>query len=62
MVLLVLKLQKPFTVFLKLYQTKPPIKISWTIDKFIETSYGIICAAERKLSKMAYFELVKHPP
>jgi len=39
----------------------PANKITGKIHNPIETSYEIICAAERKAPKNAYFELLAHP-
>jgi hypothetical protein len=41
---------------------EPVNKTTGKIVKLIETSYEIICAAERKAPKNAYFELLAHPP
>ena len=40
----------------------PVNKIAGNIVKPIETSYEIICAAERKAPKKAYLELLAQPP
>ena len=39
----------------------PAIKMTGIKTKLIETSYEIICAADRKAPRNAYFELLAHP-
>jgi hypothetical protein len=39
----------------------PANSITGKIQKLIETSYDIICAAERNAPRKAYFELLAHP-
>jgi len=39
----------------------PANKITGKIQKLMETSYDIICAADRKAPRKAYFELLDQP-
>ncbi len=48
-----------FTISFKFKE--PDIKITEIIVIPIETSYEIICAAERNAPKKAYLELLDHP-
>jgi hypothetical protein len=41
--------------------SEPESKITGRRAKEIDTSYEIICAAERSAPKKAYFELLDHP-